>query len=87
MNEVAILSKKLLLKLKNRGLVRPSATRVIIDINSEAEWIQLYTSDAVTKQHEAQVVVEAVEIIDMYLGKYGEIKKPTKKAKKTDKDK
>lgn len=81
MNEIAILSKKLLTKLKNRGLVKPTVTRVIIDIDCNAEWIRLYTSDVVTMKHEAEPVVQAVDIIDMYLGKHGEIKKGNKAKK------
>ena len=90
MNEISVLSQTLIAKLKNRGLVKPTATRVIIDIDIESEWVQLYTSEQCKRQHETHTVATAIEIIGTYLGKQVEPKKqpaPKPKREKKDKDK
>lgn len=82
---ISVHSTRLLNKLKNINLVDRSATRVIIDINPEAEWVQLYVCEAGANKADA-----AVGIIEGLVGKFGKApgsRKVTKPAKKDETDK
>lgn len=84
MISISVRNDRLLRKLKSKNLVKPSASRVIIDINADEEWVQLY----ICENHRADnsIAMEAVNLIESLFGVHGEA--PTKiKDKKAKKDK